>query len=124
MTTIKIGSLEEALLFLTQAVRAGEGGDPRAWEWLALGLKIVADHVDAGDPKFGTAEALVPQMLVRIGGRLPRAGQYLNVDDVHTGWLHYEHKDGRQAICLDGQASFAAVAPSWYRTGPVEFSAT
>lgn len=124
MTTIKVGSLDEALLFLTQAVRAGEGGDPRAWEWLALGLEIVADHVEASDPNAGTAEALVPQMLVRIGGRLPRAGQYLNMAEVRTGWLHYEHKDGRQAICLDGQASFTASTPAWYRTGPVEFSAT
>jgi hypothetical protein len=124
MTTIKVGSLEEALLFLAQSARADEGGDPRASDWRAQAMQILADHVNARDPLTGTPASLVAQLLVPLGGRLPRGLQYLKVEELRSGWLRYEHKDGRQAICREGQASFTASEPKWYRTGPVEFSAT
>lgn len=114
-------SLEEALLFLTQSLRAAESGDPRSADWLVLGAKIVAHHVNARDPNAGTPSALTSQLLVPLGGHFPTGLQYLSEDDVRSGWLHYEHKDGRQAICREGQASFAANIPAWYRTGPLEF---
>lgn len=121
MTTITSGSLEEALLFLAQSARADEGGDPRAADWRAQAMQILAAHVNTRDPRAGTPDSLVSQLLVPLGGRLPQGLQYLKAEELRSGWLHYEHKDGRQAICREGQASFAASEPKWYRTGPVEF---
>lgn len=122
MPPIKPNSLEEALLFLTQSIRSAESGDPRSADWLVLGAKIVAQFVDARDPNAGTCAALTSQLLEPLGGRFAPDLQYLDDGDVRSGWLHYEHKDGRQAICREGQASFTAGAPSWYRTGPLEFA--
>lgn len=124
MPSIKSNSLEEALLFLAQAALAGEGGDPRAADWCAQAMKILAAHVDASDPNAGTGASLVSQVLAPLGGQLPRGLQYLKEDEVRADWLHYEHKDGRQAVCREGQAIFAANVPAWYRTGPLEFSAS
>lgn len=122
MRNIQANSLEEALLFLTQSARAGEGGDPRAADWMARAMMIIAKHVEIRDPNAGTTSALVPQLLVQLGGRLPRGDQYLKEEEVRNGWLHYEHSDGRQAICRDGQATFAHASPGWYRTGPMIIS--
>lgn len=123
MPSIKQNSLEEALLFLTHAIRAGQSGDPRSAEWLVHGTRIVADLVNASDPRAGTAAALVSQMLLPLGGNLPGGHQFLNEREVREGWLHFEHKSGREAICRDGQATFASNEVHWYRTGPLEFSA-
>lgn len=122
MTLIKPNSLEEALLFLTQSLRSAECGDPRSADWLVLGAKIVAQFVDARDPNAGTCAALTSQLLEPLGGRFATGHQYLDEGDVRSGWLHYEHKDGRRAICREGQASFTVGAPAWHRTGPLVFA--